>query len=364
MAISQKQINIDLSLKPNFFHGTSFGDNKKAYKDLIIPFSQVRKEQDLRDVAYKITDDEIKAIQKEIEHVVRWSEVSSQFLPSRTISKGLIKDSYWQWKDIPAPRLTRDFGIGPKVITAKEETVVEFMGMDYDYHFTMPEVDLASATGQVTRFNESLIDGTRAEIINSLTQYREYYIGFGTATVGLEPDLGFTGLYNDPNITTIAQYSTDDDLQAAGDVLEAVKMHAKSLIGNKYQPPFTLQMSPAVLIQAITNEETTVGLGTDMARIQKMQLPNGTPLFNKFIMNPYITLAAETGTDDGVICCMAEQSTTSRTNFELVETYPMGFYPLPAVDLGITGKYLWMGGVEIPHPDSITIRNEYVTGGL
>ena len=174
-------------------------------------------------------------------------------------------------------------------------------------------------------------------------------------------DLGLTGLYNDANITDPGQYGGADVLTTSLDIYVCVRDYAIELIKAKYDPPFLLQMTPGVLVQSIVNKEAGVGGRTDLELIMALKLPDGTPFFDIFLMNPFLVALDQETSTTGAICAMAKSSPNGRVNFEVVESYPLGFYPLPAVDLGITGKYLWMGAVEIPHPDSIVYRGGYTT---
>ena len=88
--------NITFKNGVNFNHGL---DGRAFYDSKVVGWDVVQKYHTMHDADYMLTNNEVTAIQNEIEHVLRWAIKSDQFIPLKisvrvyirgNISRGLI----------------------------------------------------------------------------------------------------------------------------------------------------------------------------------------------------------------------------------------------------------------------------------
>ena len=309
------------------------------------------------DTAYQFTTDEVTIIAKTIEDFLRWDTVSEQFLTVDFIGNGIRDIDYYRYLDVQPPRLTQTFTRGTVVYAGKELVSTELIGFDYDMYFDMVSLDAMKNPAVGLKFTDNLWDGTKDQLIKSLVQYREHAIHFGTAVTGLT-DIGIKGWCNTTGINAPANISqgADDLMTTIGDVNHAATVLSTTLILAKFKPPFTLHMSPGVYTQAMKNVTAATGV-SDMNHIFNLGRDAGHLIYDKIIMNPYLLANATETTTTGAMGVTKEGA----QNFRLVESYPMGYYPLPPQGLGTEGKILWMGVMEVKQPTAIAFRNALTT---
>lgn len=312
------------------------------------------------DTAYQFTTDEITIIATTIEDFLRWDTVSEQFITSAFIGNGIRDITYYRYLDVLPPRLTQTFTRGTVVYAAKEKVDTELIGFDYDMYFDMVSMDAMQNPSVALKFTDNLWDGTKDQLIKSLVQYREHAIHFGTAVTGLL-DVGIKGWCNTSGINLPSNISqgADDDMKTIGDVNHAAIVLASQLILAKFKPPFTLHMSPGVYTQALHNVTAATGI-SDMNHIFNLGRDANNLIFDKIIMNPYLLANATETASTGAMGVTKE----GPQNFRLVESYPMGYYPLPPQGLGTEGKILWMGVIEVKQPKAIAFSGSCDTDTL
>ena len=320
----------------------------------------MRDEQGLVDTAYQITAYEVTAIKKEIAHVLRHELVTPTMSTPKNVGKGMLKYEYSTWKQVRPPRWTLDFGRGDVASTSKEATTLKFIGLDYDMHFTMPQMDMYANSNRGIAFSESLQQGTLRELTASLAQYREWAL-FRGSDIPNFTDTGLTGLCNNASVTDPGALGLggDDNLTAAGDVYHSAIVMANELINAKFKPPFVLHMTPGVFSQALKNK-TGTPLVSDFQLIAEYGAKEGKQIFSDIIMNPYLIDSETETTSTGAMMVVKEDS----MNFEPVESYPLGFYALPSVDLGFDGKLLWCGGMAVYRPAAVVYADALTIDSL
>ena len=312
----------------------------------------------IKEAQYTLNANEVTAIEGQILHVLRWALKSPRFMTTKNMGGGILKHTYDKWNDVPAPRPSISFDGGRVVTVSKTETSVNLIGYDYDTYLTMPQIDAMNNSNRLQKFEESLQQGTITELTRSLAQYREWAIFRGTSAPGVD-DLGITGLVNASGITTPTAYGLDADnnLTAAGDVLDAAQKAANGLIAARYDPPFVLLMTPLVMAQANKNKDTTT-YKSDMAKIKELQGGEGTgAMFSDIIMCPYLINSATETTSTGALYAVKPDP----THFRVIESYGLGYYPLPPTGLGVRGKLLWMGVTEVRRPTAVSGRGSQTT---
>lgn len=307
----------------------------------------------LSDTSYQINADEVTAVRTEITKVLRWALKTPKFITTRQIGKGMLKYEYHAWNAVQHPRYSLDFARGKNVAVSKEGSTQNMLGFDYDFHVTMPQIDQASISGKKVMFNETLLQGTIRNLTESLAIYSEYSKMLGSDIPNMI-DIGVKGLLNNASVTDPGALGegSDDDLTAAGDVYHSAIVEANKLIVAKFDPPFDLMMSPGVYAQALKNKEGTPNV-SDLELIFNLGVKEGNRMFRNIIINPFM-IDSETETNStGAMACIA----SGEQNFEIVETYPLGFYPLPPQDLGLDGKILWCGGSIVYRPAAVVFAN-------
>ncbi len=311
----------------------------------------------IKDAAYQFTEEEVTLIQSKIEDYLEWDATSGDFIQDTFVGAGVRDLWWWTYVKVQPPRLTQDFTRGNVVYTAKVKSTLELVGFDYDMYFSLVDMDAMNMNGAGFKFNQNLWDGTKDQLIKSLVQWREKIIHFGTATEGID-DIGTKGMFNFSGINAPSNIGqgADDDLTAAGDVSHAATILANTLIVDKHKPPFTVIMSPGVYSQGLVNKGSTSGI-TDMQAIMDLGKEVGSQVFNKIVMDGYLTISEPETTSTGSMGVVKNET----RNFEVVESYKIGFYPLPPQGLGTEGKILWMGGVRVKQPTAIAYRDSLDT---
>lgn len=317
-------------------------------KTITIPKSNEFSKQ-FNEEAFQLGSDEITAIRNEITAVLRWSSKSPKIITTRNIGKGYMKYEYWEWKDVLPPRYSLDFARGDAVKTKKEKTTKNLIGLDYDFHLTMPQMDVYQSSNGKVNFRESLLQGNLRELTASLATYRESVIMRGNDIPDLI-DHGGNGLLNGTGVQDPGAIS-GDDWTTAGDVYEAATIVALELITAKFDPPFILSMSPGVYAQALKNKEGTPKV-SDFELILKLSTGKNA-MFSDILMNPFhLDTYTETNATGSMACFKSGVQ-----NFEVVEAYPLGYYPMPSLDLGLDGKLLWAGATTLYQPTAVVFTD-------
>ncbi len=312
----------------------------------------------IKDAAYQFTEEEVTLIQSKIEDYLEWDATSADFIQDTFVGAGVRDLWWWTYVKVQPPRLTQDFTRGNVVYMAKVKSTLELIGFDYDMYFSLVDMDAMNMNGAGFKFSQNLWDGTKDQLIKSIVQWRERVIHFGTASEGID-DIGTKGLFNFAGInapTNIGADGGDDVLTTAGDVTHGAITLANSLIQDKHKPPFAVIMSPGVYQQALININATSG-ETDMAQIMRIGAEVNNMFFNKVVMDGYLTISEPEVTATGSMGVVKNEV----RNFEVVESYKIGFYPLPPQGLGTEGKILWMGGVRVKQPTAIAYRDTLTT---
>ncbi len=327
---------------------------KKLADNIAVEFGD---SQAIKDTAYQFTNEEVTLIQSKIEEYLDWDATSQDFIQPTFVGAGVRDLWWWTYLRLQAPRYTQDFERGDVVYNAKEKSTLELIGLDYDMYFSMVDMDAMNMNGAGFKFDQNLWDSTKDQLIQSLIQYREKIVHFGTASAGID-DIGLKGMFNTSGInapTNIGQ-GADDVLTDSGDVDHACARLAQTLIADKHKPPFTVIMSPGVYSQALLNRGANSGL-TDMGAIFDLGKEVNNQVFNKVIMSGYMTISEPEVVATGSLAVVKNE----KRNFDLVESYKIGFYLLPPQGLGTEGKILWMGAVRVKQPTAIAYRDTLTT---
>ncbi len=96
---------------------------------------------------------------------------------------------------------------------------------------------------------------------------------------------------------------------------------------------------------------------TDMGAIFDLGKEVNNQVFNKVIMSGFMTISEPETASTGSMAVVKNE----KRNFDLVESYKIGFYPLPPQGLGTEGKILWMGAVRVKQPTAIAYRDTLTT---
>lgn len=327
----------DLILPPVTFQDGKVGNAWDNWASrLNVPF---------KDATVAWTSNQVTAMKQQVQEVLRWETVLDKFVNVRNIGPGLENYEWAADVDLPAPRETDTFEGQREVRTLTTTTTIELLGFDYDHHFNMPEIDRQSNPNAIARYSENNFNRNLRNMTRSLTQYREWSLFRGTDIPNM-PDSGLNGLVNDSGLTDPGAVGNADSLVNAPYVYVAATDLAQFLIGKKFKPPFLLLGTPGAIMQAIKNKNATTSR-SDYSFIKEGDA--GMKLFSDFVLCPFL-IDSETETNTtAAMCALA----VSPDNFEIVETYPLGYYPLPPIGLGVQGKLLWQGRTAIYRPTSI-----------
>ena len=312
------------------------------------------------DAAYFLDPDEVRYLEKQILEVLYFEPTLDEI--ASTINIGAGKSEYKYYKNIKPlpPEFTNDFEGGNNVKILKESATKKLIGLHYDWHLTKPEVDASRANNGIISLSPNPEMNLMQELTQALQQYRCWFgfLGGNIPNINDGNNNGLTGLLNDSSLTFGGL--TDTDLTTIGDVELAAKKLAAWLIQKKFKPPFVLDMSPGVLIQALTNINATSSKTDYQLILELASGVNGNRMFSKIRMNPFM-INSETETNStGAIAAYA----ISPRNFRLIESYPLSFYPTPPTTLGINGKLLWMGAPVVQRADSIAFDNGLTTNSF
>lgn len=302
-----------------------------------------------RDATVAWTANQITAMKQQVQEVLRWETILDKFCNTRNIGPGLENYDWTADVDIQAPRETDTFEGQQEVRTLTTTTTIDMIGFDYDHHFNMPEIDRQSNPNAIARYSENNFNRNLRNMTKSLSQYREWSLFRGTDIPNM-PDSGLNGLVNDSGLTDPGAVGNSDSLVNAPYAYAAATDLAQFLIGKKFKPPFLLLGTPGVVMQAIKNKNTTTSR-SDYSFIKEGE--PGMKLFSDFLLCPFLIDSETETTSTGAMCALA----VSPDNFEIVETYPLGYYPLPPVGLGVQGKLLWQGRMAIYRPTAIAFAD-------
>jgi hypothetical protein len=311
------------------------------------------------DASYALTPEEITTIQSTILEVLMWKPKADGVMQTDQLGMGATKHKFYKWNRVPAPRETMTFEGGRNVIATKQEVEVELLGLDYDFHFSKTAIDAARNRVGYVQFNKTIDVGTVSILTEFLVEYRDKYLFLGSTGAGLTSGLAKTGLLNDANLTDPGAVGNADSLVAAGNVLTAGTDLANFLIGNKFEPPFVLDLSPGVMMQALKNKNATTFI-SDYKYLKDLEAPQefGTSsMFADIRINPYMIDSDTEVNATGAMACYK----TGFQNFHIGEGYPIGYYPKVPQGLGIDGKILWMGQTILQRPLSVAFANALTT---
>ena len=311
-----------------------------------------------KDTTYFFHPSEVTAIETMIQEILRWEPMSNEvingapFLPEVDIGRGKTKFNWFKETDVPAPEWSQSFEQVNNTLPGVTDTTPELLGMMYRYHLTMPEVDAANGSGSIFKLQPNKQVAIMRSLTKSLRLYQEYYKFMG----GKVPNMAdfsatITGLLNDSGVTaqTTLTASNDNILTAAGDIPYAATELANILMANKLKPPFVLDVSPGVLMQANINIDTGGQPISDTERLFKLTDEKKQALFSSIRVNPFI-MGVETETNaTAAMACFKP----AKDNFFYVYSYPLSFYPLPPTTLGVDGALLFSGRTIVQRPEAI-----------
>jgi hypothetical protein len=311
--------------------------------------------------AYALSPDEVTSIQKQIMSILRWKAKSDLLIDPVNVGAGMLTREYYTGNDVTKPRLTRTFQGGYNVMATKSKSSVELYGLDYDISIDKVSLDAGNSTQNKVHLQPSLQAFESQVIMESLVQYREWWIHRGSDVPNMV-DVGIKGICNWTGITDPGSLGlgADNDLRAAGDVDYSATVIAEALIKAKFEPPFELHMTPLVYGRALKNKNATTGK-TDMGYILDLNSPDhgGVKMFNSIRINPYLIDSATETVGTGAMLGMKKLPTTE--NY-VAEAYPLGVYPMNKGNLGWDAKILWLGGTVLQRPTAIAYKGTLTTG--
>lgn len=309
--------------------------------------------------AFVLSPDEITSIRTQIMSILRWRAKSQLLIDPVNIGPGMLTAEYYSANDVLPPRTTRTFQGGQQVIATKGKHTAEIYGMDYDISIDKVTLDAGNSTQNKVHLTPSLQAFETNILMDSLIQYREWWIHRGSSSPNMV-DIGVQGICNWTGITSPGALGlgADDNLTAAGDVDDSAITMANALITAKFEPPFSLHMTPLVMARAFKNKNATTGI-RDIKYIWDLtDERSGKKMFESVELNPYLIASATETSSTGAMLCMKKLPTTE--NY-VAEPYSLGVYPLQTGSLGWDAKVLWMGGTILQRPTAICYRGTLTT---
>jgi hypothetical protein len=193
------------------------------------------------------------------------------------------------------------------------------------------------------------------ELTNSMVEYWNHWIFWGSAYDGFSTDIGVKGICNYSGITNIS--ATDTTLTTAGDIQQIVSEMRNGLIEAKYDGPFDVHMSPKVYNKAKVLYNSTTR-ETDMDLINKDTDYALQPGGARAIMNPFLIEGTSETTSTGAILVMKRMPADINS---VSVSYDMGFYPKVNTGLGWDAKLLVYGGVVLKRPTAVAYEGSLTT---
>jgi len=313
----------------------------------------------VRDANYFFHPNEVTVLQKTMQPVLRWGEpqpIVPGFFNDTDIGRGMNQYTYFKTNDVPAPGGSKTFEQRGGTKVSVEDTTVDLFGLYYDFHLSMVQKDASMSGDPIYRLEPAKQQFIIQELTKSLATYQQGYRYLGTAYNGLN-DVGITGLLNDSSITPATTIGNNGSLVAYGNIRTAANQLANKLLAKKIYAPYILDLSPGVVMQANLNQDAVNGMiVNELSTLFAMNALDGTKMFSAIRMNPHmITGSAETNTTAAMACYKVEQGLIPY--FKYVYSYPMAYYPMPQISLGVDGKILFMGRTVVEQANAIAFGN-------
>ena len=312
-----------------------------------------------QDASYFMYPEEVRVYRPQIQRYIRWQEPepAEGFWQTKNIGPGHVNYRWFNTNDIPAPGETKTFQQKGQTLPTIKENNADLLGFYYDYHMSMIEKDQSVSSGAAYLLEPRKQEFVIQQLTKSLAVWQQYYKFRGTSVTGLT-DLGITGLINDANVSNQTTIGSSGTLTTYGYIISAAASLAGTLINAKRKPPFVLDLTPGVLVQATKNFNTTWG-NTELLALYNMITagPGGkSALFSAIRMNPFLIGGSE-GNSSGAMACFK----TGEDDFEWVESYPMEYYPMPPTGLGVDGKILFMGRTFLEQSSAVAYGGSLTT---
>ena len=291
---------------------------------------------------------EVQSYKAIIEQFIRWPAPEPEIMPERDLGRGVLKWTYFRTNDIPAPGESLTFEQRGNTIPTNTTYDANLMGFYYDYHLDMVTRDASNNPNTVYNLLPRKQEWIMQELTRSMAVYKQWYHYRGTSIEGLN-DLGVTGLINDSAVTNQTTIGDAGDLTSSYlGVTKAAMDLAQTLLDAKRFAPYTLDLSPGAFICAVKNINPYNGKNEiqnlyDSTNEKKMQM------FNEIRINPFLIEGVTETSSTGAMAVYK----TGQQDFEYVFSYPMAFYPLPPVSLGVDGKLLFMGKTILYQPSAV-----------
>lgn len=299
------------------------------------------------DASYQLTPQEVEAINSEILHVLRWDTIEPiKSIPTKNVGKGLKRWKSYVWSSVEKPAFSLEFPRTNTTAIKKTETEWTLRGYHYDYEIDMVTLDAMQNSNAVVRFGENYQSGLLTELTAQLLETSIWSLFRGGDIPGYLDD-GKKGIVNHASVQDPGAMGlgADDNLTASGDYPYSVHKMATKLLTAKFAAPYELHLTPGCYAQAVVNFDST----NKIFDFELLQNDVTRGLLSRIVVNPFlIDSETEVNATGAMMLCKP-----GAQNFQIIESYSLGLYPLPSQGLGIEGKLLWCGGVEIRRPTSI-----------
>jgi hypothetical protein len=291
---------------------------------------------------------EVQSYKAIIERYIRWPAPEPEIIPERDLGRGILKWTYFRTNDIPAPSESLTFEQRGNTIPTNTQYDASLMGFYYDYHLDMVTRDASNNPNTVYSLQPRKQEWIMQELTRSMAVYKQWYHYRGTSIEGLN-DLGITGLINDSAVTNDTTIGDAGDLTSSYlGVTKAAEDLAQTLLDAKRFPPYTLDLSPGAFIRASKNINPYNGK-TEIQNIYDLPTEKKVQMFDQIRINPFLINGVTETSSTGAMAVYK----VGQQDFEFAYSYPMAFYPLPPVSLGVDGKLLFMGKTILYQPSAV-----------
>ena len=312
-----------------------------------------------RDDTSFIHSNEVSAYKAMIERFIRWPAPKPEIMPERDIGRGMLKWSYFRTNDVPAPESSITMEQRDNTIPTNTQYDANLLGFYYDYHLDMVTRDAGNNPNAIFNLMPRKQDYIMQELTRSMAVYKQWYHYRGTSITPMR-DLGITGLINDSGVTNQTTIGNSGSLTTYGNIKKAAGALAATLLEAKRFPPYTLDITPGVFIQAATQNLNIYTGKSELQELYDMTDTNKQMMFNNIRINPFLIAGATETNSTGAIACYK----IGEEDFEFVYSYPMAFYPLPPITLGVDGKLLFMGRTILMQPSAVAYGGSLTTAAF
>lgn len=298
---------------------------------------------DAKDGTAFIHPNEVTTYRKTIQRFLRYQAPTPEvingvpFWPEEDIGRGMMTYKYFKFNDVPAPGTSLSMEQKENTVVTTTDTDASLLGFFYDYHLTMPQKDASMSTNAIYQTEPRKQEAIIRELTKSLAVYQQYYKYRGTSVTALA-DLGLTGLVNDASVTNQTTIGNGGSLTTYGNIRSALASLVGTLTTAKRFPPYVFDISPGVFIQGIKNNNSTTGR-TELEELWGMTDEKKNVLLSAIRINPFLIAGA---TETNTTAAMALFK-IGEDDFKYAYSYPLEYYPMPQINLGVDGKLLFMG---------------------